>query len=208
MNTNGVTIRLEKKKEARQVETLVRDSFWNVYRPGAYEHYVLHVQRMHPDFVDGLNFVLEKDGTIIGQAVFVKAAILADDGSTIPVLALGPVCIATGYQRQGYGKILLDYAFEKAAEQGFGAVFFEGNIDFYGKCGCVKASTYGIRYHGIPEGEAADFFLCRILKDGYLNGRTGEYTAPAVYDVDEADVEAFDKTFPPKQKLKLPGQLF
>jgi len=29
-----------------------------------------------------------------------------------------------------------------------------------------------------------------------------------VRDVEDADVEEFDKTFPPKEKLKLPGQIF
>lgn len=208
MNKNGIIIRLENKNEQRKVETLVRDSFWNVYRPGAFEHYVLHVQRNHPDFVPELNFVMEKDGEIIGQTVFVKANIRTDDNRDIPVLALGPICIANKYKRQGYGKLLLDYGFEKAKEYGAGAVCFEGNIDFYGKSGCVKASTYGIRYHGIPEGEEADFFLCKLLKDGYLDGVTGVYSTPEVYYVEEKDVEEFDKTFPPMEKLKLPGQLF
>ncbi len=204
----SINIRLETEKDERTVETLVRNSFWNVYRPGAYEHYVLHILRKHSDFVGELNFVMEKDNEIIGQTVFVKSAIKADDGKDIPTLTLGPVCIANEYKRQGYGKMLLDFAFEKAKEQGFGAVLFEGNIDFYEKCGCEKASTYGIRYDGIPEGEEADFFLCRILKDGYLDGISGVYAAPSVYYVEDCDTEAFDKEFPPKQKLKLPGQLF
>ena len=38
-------IRLEKKEEFRQVENLVRESFWNVYRPGCLEHYVLNQLR-------------------------------------------------------------------------------------------------------------------------------------------------------------------
>lgn len=37
----NIEIRLEEKSEYRQVEKLVRDSFWNVYRPGCLEHYVL-----------------------------------------------------------------------------------------------------------------------------------------------------------------------
>ncbi len=203
----SINIRLETKKDERTVENLVRESFWNVYRPGAYEHYVLHVQRKHPDFVNELNFVVEKDGEIIGQSVFVKSKIIADNGEEIPTLTLGPICIANEYKRQGYGKILLDFAFEKATELGFGAVLFEGNIDFYGKCGCVKASDCGIRYHGMPDGEEAEFFLCKILKDGYLDGVVGEYSSPEVYYVEDDDVEAFDKTFPVKKKLKLPGQL-
>ena len=38
---NNIVIRLEEKSEYRKVENLVRDSFWNVYRPGCLEHYVL-----------------------------------------------------------------------------------------------------------------------------------------------------------------------
>ena len=41
MNKNDYVIRLEKKKDYREVENLVRESFWNVYRPGCLEHYVL-----------------------------------------------------------------------------------------------------------------------------------------------------------------------
>ena len=208
MKTNGYIIRSEKACEQRTVENLVRESFWNVYRPGAYEHYVLHIMRNYEGFVHELNLVLELDGEIIGQTVFVRSHILADDGRKVPTLSLGPICIAPDFKRKGYGKILLDYAFEKAEKLGYGAVMFEGNIDFYGKCGCVEASTFNIRYHGVPEGEDASFFLCKILKDGYLDGITGEYSVPDVYLVSDEDVENFDKSFSPKQKLKLPGQLF
>ena len=67
---------------------------------------------------------------------------------------------------------------EKAAELGCGALCFERNIDFYGKSGFKQASEYGIRYHGLPEGEDASFFLCKELVPGYLNGITGEYATP------------------------------
>ena len=33
MNTTNILIRLEKKEEYREVEHMVRESFWNVYRP-------------------------------------------------------------------------------------------------------------------------------------------------------------------------------
>ena len=97
---------------------------------------------------------------------------------------------------------------EKAKELGCGAVCFEGNIDFYGKSGFTYASKFGIRYHGLPEGEDASFFLCKELIPGYLEGITGEYATPQGYFVDEAEVEAFDREFPAKEKLKLPSQLF
>ena len=130
MNTNDYTIRQEKKEEHRAVENLIRESFWNVYRPGCSEHYVIHVLRDDPAFVKELDFVMEKDGALIGQNMFMRTIINADDGRTIPVLTMGPI------------------------------------------------------------------------------GITGVYQTPQGYYVDDEDVEAFDRGFPPKQKLKLPGQIF
>ncbi len=208
MNTNNITIRLEKKEEYREVENLVRESFWNVYRPGCLEHYVLNQLREDQDFIAELDFVMLEDGKLIGQNIFMKAVIKADDGRDIPIMTMGPICIAPELKRKGYGKILLDYSLEKAAKMGCGAVCFEGNIDFYGKSGFTYASEYGLRYHGLPEGEDASFFLCKELMPGYLDGITGEYATPAGYFVDEAEAEEFDKAFPYKEKLKLPGQLF
>ena len=208
MNKNGMIIRLENKGEYREVENLIRESFWNVYRPGCSEHYVIHVLRDDPAFVKELDFVMEKDGALIGQNMFMKTVINADDGRDIEVLTMGPICISPELKRRGYGKILLDHSLEKAAEMGFGAVLFEGNIDFYGKSGFDYARKFGIRYHDLPEGADDSFFLCRELITGYLDGVTGVYQTPEGYYVDDADVEEFDKDFPPKEKLKLPGQIF
>ena len=201
-------IRLEKTEEHRETEALVREAFWNVYRPSCLEHYVLNQLRNDKAFVPELNFVMEKDGRLIGQNMFMRAAIKADDGSDLPIMTMGPICISPELQGQGYGKILLDYSLEKAAELGCGALCFEGNINFYGKSGFTYASEFGIRYHGLPEGADASFFLCKELKKGYLDGISGEYTPPKGYFVDEAEAEEFDKQFPPKEKLKLPTQLF
>ena len=207
MSKNDYLIHLERKEDNSVVENMVREAFWNVYRPGCLEHYVIHCLRNDKDFVSELDFVIEKAGGIIGQNIFVKANIKADDGRNIPILTMGPICITPKFKRKGYGKILLDYSIEKATELGFGAVCIEGNIDFYGKSGFTYASEYGIRYHGLPEDADASFFLCKELIPGYLNGVTGEYTTPTGYLIDEAEAEEFDKQFPNKEKLKLPGQL-
>lgn len=208
MNNNNCIIRSERIEEHAEVENLVRESFWNVYRPGCLEHYVLNQLRHDPAFVPELDFVMEKDGKIIGQNMFMRAVIHADDGRDIPIMTMGPICIAPEWKRKGYGKILLDYTMAKAAELGCGALCFEGNIDFYGKSGFTYASDFGIRYHGLPEGADSSFFLCKELIPGYLDGITGEYATPQGYFVDEAEAEAFDQAFPPKIKMKLPGQLF
>jgi predicted N-acetyltransferase YhbS len=207
---NNIVIRQEMPDDYRAVETLVRESFWNVYRPGCYEHYVLHCLRDDPAFVKELDFVMERDGRIIGQNMFMQAVIKADDGRDVPIFTMGPICIANDLKRQGYGKILLDYSMEKAAELGCGALCFEGNIGFYGKSGFTYASDFGIRYHDLPEGADASFFLCRELIPGYLDGVTGVYGPPEGYfaaDKDPDAFERFDALFPPMEKKKLPGQL-
>ena len=206
-----ITFRREEEGDWRAAEHLVREAFWNVYRPGCMEHFVLHRLRSDPDFVPELDIVMEKDGRLIGQNVFMRAHIAADDGRNIPIMTMGPICIAPEYKRQGYGKMLLDWSLERAAALGCGALCFEGNIQFYGKSGFAYASTFGIRYHGLPEGADASFFLCKELRPGYLRGITGEYATPPGYFVAEREPDAFarfDALFPPKEKLKLPGQIF
>ncbi len=202
------TIRLEKQEDYRAVENLVRESFWNVYRPGCSEHYVIHLLRDDPAFVRELDLVMERDGRLIGQNMFMRTVIRADGGGEIPVLTMGPIGITPELKRQGYGKRLLDYSLEQAAALGFGAVLFEGNIGFYGHSGFDYAARFGIRYHDLPEDADQSFFLCRELIPGYLDGVTGVYLTPPGYYVDEVAVEEFDRGFPPKVKLKLPGQLF
>lgn len=208
MNQNDFHIRLERKEDHREVVTIVREAFWNVYRPGCLEHYVLNQMRSHPAYIPELSFVLEKDGKIIGQNVFVHASILADTGAVLPIAAMGPICIAPQWQHQGYGKRLLDYSLEKARAFGIHALCFEGNIHFYGKSGFDYAEKFGIRYAGLPEGADASFFLCKELTPDYLSGVRGTYAPPECYMVEEEAAEQFDNAFPKKEKQHPPGQLF
>lgn len=210
MIKNDYIIRLEKAEDYNKTENLVREAFWNVYRPGCSEHFVLKNLRSDADFVPQLDFVMEKDGQIIGQIIFVKADIVKDDGSVLPVATFGPVCIDRAYQKNGYGRILLDYALEKATEMGIGAVFIEGNINFYRHCGLTYAREFGIKYHGLPDGADDSFFLGKELIKGYLKGVTGVYSTPKGYFVADENPQEFaeyEKQFPYKEKLKLPGQL-
>ena len=207
MTANHYIIRRERAEDHHRTECLCREAFWNVYRPGCLEHYVLHCQRNHPDFMPELDFVMEMDGKLIGQNVFVRTVIHADDGRKIPIMTMGPISILPELQGRGYGKILLDHSLDEAAKLGCKAVCFEGNINFYGKSGFTFAREFGLRYRGLPEGADDSFFLCKELVPGYLDGVTGEYATPEVYLADRKAAEEYDRAFPPKEKLKLPGQL-
>ena len=206
----NVVIRREREVDHFAVENLIRESFWNVYRPGCQEHFVIHRLREDPAFVKELDFVMEQDGRLIGQNMFMQAHIQADDGRRVPIMTMGPICIANDLKRQGYGKLLLDYSLEQAAALGCGALCFEGNILFYGQSGFTYARDFGIRYHDLPAGADDSFFLCRELSPGYLSGVTGVYAPPEGYfaaDQDPESFAAFDALFPSKVKLKLPGQI-
>lgn len=205
---NDCIIRLETPGDYRAAEYLTREAFWNVYRPGCTEHYVLHTFRSRAEFVPELDFVMEKGGQLIGQVMYVRAVIQKDDGGELPIMTMGPIGIHPDYQRQGYGKLLLDFSMEKAAAMGAGALCFEGNIDFYGKSGFVVASSMGIHYYDEPRDAEVPYFLCKELKKGYLNGVTGIYRTPQGYFVDDGAAAIFDRSFPVKEKRKLPGQLW
>ena len=208
MTENNIIIRNETKEDYRKVENLTREAFWNVYRPGCTEHYVLHCYRDDPAFVPELDFVMELNGEFIGQVIYVRSEIACDDGKKVPIMTFGPIGIAPHYKRQGYGKRLLDYSMEKAKEMGVGALVITGNILFYGKSGFVPAKTKGVRYADDPE---ADYLLIKELIPGFLDGIFGTYKDPDGYFVCEKnpeDFERFEATFPKKEKKKLPGQLF
>ena len=107
-------IRVEKPEEYRAVENLTREAFWNVYRPGCTEHFVLHQYRSNPDFIPELDFVMEEEGRLIGHVMFSKAELVLNDGSKKRSWTFGPISIHPDYKRKGYGLRLLRYALEEA----------------------------------------------------------------------------------------------
>ena len=92
MNKDTI-IRNERQSDFYEVENLVRESFWNVYRPGCTEHYVLRCYRDNPDFIPELDFVMEEEGRLIGQVMFSKAELLLPDGTSVPSWTSGPIGI-------------------------------------------------------------------------------------------------------------------
>lgn len=203
-------IRLERPEDYGEVEHLTREAFWNVYRPGCTEHYVLHRYRENPDFIPGLDFVMEEEGRLIGHVMFSKAELVDEQGRALPAWTFGPISIHPDYQRRGYGLKLLRYALERAHEQGVALLCMEGNIDFYRHAGFVLASTLKIHYHAEPKESEVPYFLAQELQPGYLKGFEGTYCPPKGYFVADEEPEAFEAyeaTFPHKEKLVLPGQL-
>ena len=209
----NLMIRLERPEDYREVENLTREAFWNVYRPGCTEHFVLHEYRSNPDFIPELDFVMEEDGKLIGHIMFSKAELVLDDGTRKGSWTFGPISIHPDFKRKGYGLKLLQFALEKAREQGVGFLCMEGSIDFYSHAGFDLASKLGIHYHFEPREAEVPYFLAQELVPGWLKANGIEeatYCPPKGYFVADEDPEAFEAyeaTFPEKKKQRVPGQL-
>jgi len=201
----NLTIRLETENDYRTVETLTREAFWNVYKPGADEHYFVHRMRAHKDFLPELAYVLELDGEIIGNIMYSKSLLLDEDGQQKVVLTVGPISVAPQYQRQGLSKLMLEHTFARAVEMGYDTVINFGNPPNYVARGYVSCKKKNVC---LGKDIYPTALLVRELISGVLDGKKWQYVqndADACCE-DTAAVEAFDATFPPKEKAWRPSQ--
>ena len=53
-----VCIRNERESDYQTVEQITREAFYNMYVPGCFEHYLVHIMRAHEDFIPELDFVI------------------------------------------------------------------------------------------------------------------------------------------------------
>ncbi|MBO5266040.1 MAG: N-acetyltransferase [Ruminiclostridium sp.] len=202
----NITIRLETEKDYRAVEELTREAFWNVYKPGADEHYFVHTMRNHPDFIPELAFVIEKDGEIIGNIMYTKNWLEDENGERKEILSFGPVCVAREYQRMKLGKTLIDHSFEAARKMGYDTVVIFGNPANYMGRGFVSCKKKNVGF--VVDGNFPTALLvCELVPDA-LGGKKWMYIPSDAADCceDIAAVEAFDATFPPKEKKWMPSQ--
>ena len=202
----NVIIRRETEADYRAVEELTREAFWNVYVPGASEHYYVHTMRSHPDFITELAFVLELDGEIIGNIMYTKAWLEDENGSRREILSFGPLCVAPKYQRMKLGKMLIEHSFAVAREMGYDVNINFGNPGNYMSRGFVSCKKKNVSF--VQEGNFPTALLVCELVPGALDGKNWMYIPSTAADCcdDTCAVEAFDATFPKKEKEWRPSQ--
>ena len=201
-----IIIRNETAADYRAVEELTRESFWNVYKPGADEHYYVHMMRSHPDFIPELAFVLEKDGEIIGNIMYTKAWLEDEQGQRKEILSFGPLCVSPKYQRQKLGKMLIEHSFRFAREMGYEVNVNFGNPGNYVSRGFVSCKKKNVSF--VVPGNFPTALLVAELVPGALAEKNWMYIPSTAADCceDTSAVEAFDAGFPPKEKLWMPSQ--
>lgn len=198
-----LNIRNETPVDYQTVEDLTRRAFYNLYVPGCVEHYLVHVMRGHEDFIPELDFVLDLDGRVIGNIMYTKARLVDGAGVEKTVLTFGPVCVLPEYQRQGYGKRLMDYSFEKAAAMGYDVIVIFGSPVNYVSRGFQSCKKHNVCVEG---GKYPAAMLVKELKTGALDGRKWFYRDSPVMSINEEEAQTYDDSLEPLEKKHLPSQ--
>ncbi len=196
-------LRNEQPADYRRVEEITRKAFWNLYVPGASEHYLIHTMRGHEDYLPDISFVIEKEDEIIGSIHFTRAWVITPAGDEVPVIHLGPVGITPELHRQGFGRVLITHAIERAKALGHRAIVLGGFTYHYHPYGFVGTKKWGIT---MPDGKFYTGIMALPLYDGALDGVTGTLKLSDALYPDESGLEAFDAAFPPMEKRTLPHQ--
>lgn len=198
-----ITIRNEVEADYRRVEEITRQAFYNLYVPGCNEHYLVHVMRTHKDFVPALDFVIEADNQVIGNIMYTKAKLVDEAGNEKEILTFGPLCILPEYQRMGYGKMLLEYSFEKAAALGYDVIVIFGNPDNYVSRGFKSCKKYNVC---MENGIFPSPMMVKELKPDALDGRKWVYHDSPVMNIDEEAAARFDDGLEKMEKKIQPSQ--
>ena len=200
------TIRLEREGDYRAVEELTRDAFWNVYKPGADEHYYVHMMRSHPDFIPELDFVIESEGRILGSIMYTKAWLEDESGARKEIVSFGPLCVDPQFQRRKLGRLLIEHSFEVARGMGYDVNINFGNPGNYVGRGFVSCRRKNVSF-AVDGNFPTALLVCELVPNA-LDGRKWMLIPSTAADCceDTAAVEAFDAGFPPREKKWMPSQ--
>ncbi len=196
-------IRRETEADWTRVEEITRSAFYNLYIPGAAEHYLVHIMRSHPDFIRELALVLEREGQVIGSILYTRTRLADERGEERDILTFGPVCVLPEYQRMGYGKALMEASFQKAAELGYDTIVIFGAPGNYVSRGFKSCRRYNVC---LEDGTFPAAMLVKELVPGPLDGRKWVYRQSPVFSFSEEEARRYDDTLEPLEKKELPCQ--
>ena len=196
-------IRNEGTEDFRKVEEITRSAFWNIHVPGCNEHYLVHIMRNHRDFIPELDFVIEKDGKIIGNIMYTKAKLVNDEGHVKEIITFGPVSILPKFQKKGYGSKLIEYSISEAIKLGYDVIVIFGNPRNYIKHGFKSCKKYNV---SLANGLYPTAMMVNELREVVLEDNHWTYKESEVYNFAIEEAEMFDKNFEKMEKRELLSQ--
>lgn len=199
----NIIIRNEQKEDWEIVEKITRQAFYNLYVPGCGEHYLVHIMREHEDFIPELDFVIERNGDVIGNIMYTKAKLIDENGNEKDILTFGPVSIHPAYQRMGYGKMLIEHSFQTAIQLGYDTIVIFGSPSNYVSRGFRCCKKYNVC---IENGKYPAAMMVKELIPHALDGHNWIYHDSPVMAISEEEAERYDATLEPMEKKHLPSQ--
>ncbi len=192
-----INIRKEVPQDFHRVEDIAREAFWNLYFPGAHEHFVVNQLRRHKDYKSDISRVIEVDGQVQGAIFYTASHVLTHAGEQYKTISFGPMFIAPEFHRKGLGRQLIEHTLALAKEKGLAGVITLGYPYHYAPYGFVGAKKYGI---SMGDGKFYKGLLALPLQDGALTNCAGQAVFSPVFEVKQEDVDIFDARFAPKEK--------
>jgi len=186
-----LVLRLETEKDRLQVEELTREAFWNLHGPGCDEHLLIHHLRKSEYFVKDLDFVATLDHQIVGHIAYVEAKI-KDVEKEYGILTFGPLSVLPAYHGKGVGTKLVEHTKSLARDMGYKAIVIYGDPDYYQRFGFKPSKIFNITN---GDGKYPAALLVLELYPDALDGIKGMFDEGVAYQVDQNELEAFDKKF-------------
>lgn len=199
----NILIRKEKEEEYFTVENVIREAFWNVYKPRCDEHLMVHQLRQSKDFIPELDLIAECDGKIVGNIICSRCLVINDEKDTEnrqKVIAIGPIGVLPEYQKRGIGGSLIQAVKEKATQMGLSGIVLYGDSQYYHRFGFVNAEKYKLR---TPQNTNFEEFMAFELSLGSLQNISGRCYESEAFEIDMNNLNEFEKRFIKKKDSAL-----
>ena len=194
-----VMLREENNADYFEVENLTREAFWNKYKPGCDEHFILNKLRQKESFIKELTYIALYENKIIGNIVYSK---MFQKGKILnEIICFGPISVHPDFQKRGIGTLLINTTVAKAINLGYKAIMITGNKNYYNRFGFKTAFDYNIHLEGNKIDDRAEYFMVKELEEGFLEKHSGVYNFDEIFfNYPKDEFEEYDKKFPKKIK--------
>ncbi|CAN7296437.1 N-acetyltransferase [Bosea sp. LjRoot90] len=133
------------------------------------------VERLRRDGLTAVELVAERDNAIVGH-ILLSWLPTTMDGRTVKALALAPMAVQPGSQKQGIGGRLIVAALHEAKAAGAEAVIVLGHPDYYPRFGFSAALA-----RNLASPFTSEAFMALELVPGALAGERGSVSYPAAF---------------------------